>query len=270
MRFFRNSDLDENSLKIEFKKEFEYVEMATNILNTHNPDQLNLGNATLSNLYHFTRRYEYVFFSKYIENLSSKNTNISIMDVGCGVSYAPYTFSKLVKNYTAIDKVDLSLFYDSLSNDVKFFQHDIVNKPFKLDSFDLAISISVLEHIPTKDRHKSIENIYKSLKKGGKFAITFDIDLESSGGGINFDELIYTISYMKSLGFNALEEIDLTTYNDILTSESILGLPANRYQLPWRINYNHSGRIYTKLKQLDLVKPKHKSLAVVFGVFQKN
>ena len=77
MRFFRKSDLDEDSLKIEFKKEFEYVEMATNILNTHNPDQLNLGNATFSNLYHFTRRYEYVFFSKYIENLSSKNTNIS-------------------------------------------------------------------------------------------------------------------------------------------------------------------------------------------------
>ena len=269
MRFFRYSDLDEDSLKIEFKKEFEYVEMATNIKDAHNHGELNLANATFSNLYHFTRRYEYVFFSKYIENLSTKNSNISIIDVGCGVSYAPYAFSKLLKNYTAIDKVDLSLFYKKLSKDIKFFQHDIVKQPFEIGNFDLAISISVLEHIPTKDRHIAIENIYKSLKKGGTFAITFDIDLESSGGGINFDELVYTISFMKNLGFNSIEEIDLTTYSDILTSESIIGLPANRYQLPWRINYNHSGRIYSKLKQVDLVKPKYKSLAVVFGVFEK-
>ena len=253
MRFIRLSDYNEIFLKREHKEELIYSQEAIKVLKDSKINKSQL-KSTFANLYDFSRKYEYPFFRSIIENLSKKKSNLSILDIGCGSVYAPFSFSKSASSYVGIDLLDLKEFYKKLCNRIEFAQHDITKSPYKVAEFDLAISISVLEHIPQELRIKAFDNIASSLKKGGIFAFTFDVDLEAIGVGFTFDQIYETIYHLKEIGMESSEEIDLTLYDDILTNEELIDLPKNRYQLPWRL----------KRKEL-----KNASLAVVSGCFRR-
>lgn len=269
MRYIRKSDLDEKRLKQEFKEEFIFSQKAIEVKRKFQISTKDLAGASLTNLYHITRRYEYVYFSNLVRKMLQDKVNVSVLDVGCGTCYVPFSFSKLTERYVGIDLYNLSKFYTELTNNVDFKRHDITKAPLQDANFDLAICISVLEHIPVELRIKAFENIVSSLKPGGVFAFTFDVDLEGNGEGFTFDEVAETILHLQELGLDSCEEIDLTTYDDLLTTEIATGLPQNRYQLPWRISkfkHNLFNRILTKI---GIIKPKLNSIAVVRGSFQK-
>lgn len=46
------------------------------------------------------------------------------------------------------------------------------------ESFDLAFSISVLEHLPPDDLRAVMTDVYRALKPGGRFVITLDLFLD--------------------------------------------------------------------------------------------
>ena len=126
-----------------------------------------------------------------------------------------------------------------------------------------------MEHIPKALRLRAFDNIYASLKSNGSFAFTFDVDLEGNGAGFSFDEVTETIFYLKNLGFESSDEIDLTTYDDLVTTEPYVGLPQNRYQLPWRISKEEPSLINRVMRRLGLKSNRYSSLAVVRGSFRK-
>lgn len=270
MKFFLKKDLDENDLQVQFNLEYNFVRKALKVLR-QNKDLSTQG--TLSNLYHVSRRYEYPFFYNVVSNLAKEN-KINVLDIGAGTSYAPDAFSMFCESYTALDIIDYGLFWAGVNDHVSFIKHDISSAPLKSTNYDLVISISVLEHIPRTKRKAAIKNCIESIRKGGVFALSFDIDLEDSGAGLSFDELIEIVDFIEQNDMQSMNEIDLTTYQDLLTTEELIGLPNNRYQLPWRINDVHYKSWIRKVLNKVLswehpTIPKGKSLAVAYGKFKK-
>lgn len=99
----------------------------------------------LSN-YLSTRRY--FLLNKIYQPLLEKNTsgNIKVLEVGCaqGKDFIRHSINK---NYELIG-VDIDVYTDRNKN-FEFIQSDASKLPFKNDSFDLVISIGMLEHITT-------------------------------------------------------------------------------------------------------------------------
>jgi SAM-dependent methyltransferase len=95
----------------------------------------------------------------------------SVIEFGCG----PGRFLDVAKKMggTAIG-LDLSLAVEAARNnfkddpDVLIVQGDILNPPFKEESFDLGYSIGVLHHTPNP--RLGFENLSKVVKSGGQVA----------------------------------------------------------------------------------------------------
>lgn len=272
MRYIRIKDYDEVALKREFYEEFLYSQEAIRVKSSLQLNRNDMGGADLCNLYHITRRYEYPYFSDIVRNAVKNFSGLSILDVGCGTSYAPFSFSRSSRKYVGIDLYDLTEFYANLSPNITFSRHDITQAAYSVNEFDLVISISVLEHIPRELRLKAFENIVLSLKAGGLFAFTFDVDLEGHGSGFTFDEVYETIFQLDELGLVPCEKIDLTLYDDLVTTECAMGLPGNRYQLPWRLSKTQINTLLNKVMirlGFGLVKQQTISIGVVRGCFKK-
>lgn len=270
MKFFRLPFLDEKRLAIEVAAETEFVMTALETKHECSLRNEYFHNATFTNLYHYTRRYEYVYFSDLIAQCAKKNRAMTLLDIGCGITYAPFEYSKMTQTYDAIDLLDYREFWENVCDRVSFHQHDITTASFGEGKYDLVISISVLEHIPAQQRLTALRNAVESLKVGGVLALTFDVDLEGGGAGFSFDELTEAIMMLQKLGLSPLSEIDLTTYDDILTSEPFIGLPKNRFRLPWR--RRDEPTIFGKLFEKAFGIKNHvrgNSIAVVYGEFAK-
>lgn len=95
----------------------------------------------------------------------------SVIEFGCG----PGRFLDVVKNMGGIAVgLDLSLAVEAARNnfkddpDVLIVQGDILNPPFKKESFDLGYSIGVLHHTPNP--RLGFQMLSKVVKTGGKVA----------------------------------------------------------------------------------------------------
>lgn len=61
---------------------------------------------------------------------------------------------------------------------IDYKKGDIVNLPYRDGFFDLVNCISVLEHMPYQDRIKSLMEMSRVTRKGGKLIITYDKEKE--------------------------------------------------------------------------------------------
>ncbi len=119
------------------------------------------------------------------------NNNVSILDAGSGFGQYTYFLSTLNKNWeiTGVDVKsdqveDCNNFFKKLNkeNTIKFQEADLT-KFSKEKSFDLILSVDVMEHI--LDDVKVFENFYSSLKPKGMVLISTPSD---QGGSDVHDE----------------------------------------------------------------------------------
>lgn len=261
MKYFKLTDFDEDLFKKLSNIESEYVGKFKNdyLLKPF------MHYTTLTNMYHFSRRYEYPFFYKTISSIE-KIEEKTILDIGCGLSFMPYALSDLVNRYVAIDILDYNNFWRTVKENIQFKKIDVTSKEFALnEKCDLAISISVIEHTEKSKQVQLIRNIKESLKKGGLFIFTMDVDLDGNGSGLNFDELALFSKHLKDNGFESINDIDFSLYDDILKIENT----EDHYKLPWRIKKSNN-IILKAFVKIGLLKPLKSSLAIVYGVYRLN
>ncbi len=125
------------------------------------------------------------------------------LDVGCGTGRVSFALAERGFEVMGIDKEERVIniakkFTSKGSLNPKFEIADFLDPSFvKPELFDLVVSSEVLEHI--KDYNIIIENIYKTLKPGGRVIITVPYDerkwsvLDEYGGHIRR----YTIPQIK-------------------------------------------------------------------------
>lgn len=88
----------------------------------------------------------------------SKIKNLSILEVGSGwLGISPYLGFPVV----GLDKD----FGDKKFNLLKQFKGNLLKIPFAKNSFDMVISVDVLEHLPAEKRPKALEEIFRVAAK---------------------------------------------------------------------------------------------------------
>lgn len=107
------------------------------------------------------KRYIYKHLDIFSKIIQSKNSSLTIIDVGAGNSYYQHLFTSTTSNY--------------ISTDVKYFPNlsgiSIAQKlPFKQGIADIFLLIEVLEHI--YDTHDVFKEINRVLKPHGYLVLT--------------------------------------------------------------------------------------------------
>lgn len=103
-----------------------------------------------------------------IKNIIISNNLKTILDVGCGTGQlVKYLNNNHFKAIGCDNSIEAVRFARRANGIKKIFQASAVKLPFKKNSFDLVVSISVIEHLTYKDAEKFISEANRVLKKVG-------------------------------------------------------------------------------------------------------
>lgn len=171
-------------------------------------------------------------FKKYLK------PNLQVLDIGCGNgNYVIDENRKLIEWAVGVD-VDSDLVKKNICLDeIKIA--DASNLPFKSNSFDIVISLWVLEHL--KNPPKAISEIYRVLKPTGIFMFVTP--------NANFLPLkiIHLTSFSKlnvflnQLLYGRKEQDIFTTYYKANTLSTIKNLISNKFEVKvLKLNYDPS------------------------------
>lgn len=110
------------------------------------------------------------------------NTNTYALDIGCGTGRWTKYLSNRIGFIEAIDPSNAVLAADHLLSDVKnvrIARASVETIPFDDETFDFAMSIGVLHHIP--DTRQAMIDCVKKIKKGGHFYCYLYYNLDNKG-----------------------------------------------------------------------------------------
>lgn len=132
-----------------------------------------------------TRIFEYPWVA---DNISHKPGAL-IVDIGGGYGGFQFVLSKQGYHVINVDPGDKSHYWDygvksfdslnkAFGTKVKLEQKYLHEVGIKSKSIDVVICISVIEHLPHKQRVELLKEIHKILKTGGKLILTVDLFLD--------------------------------------------------------------------------------------------
>ena len=162
-----------------------------------------------------------------------------VLDLGCGSGWLSIFISKYGFDVTGIDTakpaVELGETWAKEDNaNVNFLVGDLLNLPFKENTFDAMICNSVLEHFRMDQARIIFEKAYKILTAGGFFFGCFD--QVGSGKGEYFEledhTHVYTDQMRKGMMLRNYSDQEL---RELLAGFDILSFDKNSYgsRLVW-------------------------------------
>jgi SAM-dependent methyltransferase len=106
---------------------------------------------------------------------------IRALDVGCGTGrWSELMLSQGWKIY-GIDMGKQALHYAAVAwTEICFICGMLPLLCFADESFDLAVSVTVLQHVPHAQQQESVDAIYRTLKQGGYLVVCETIDTSDS------------------------------------------------------------------------------------------
>lgn len=94
-----------------------------------------------------------------IKKLSKRYIGKKVLDVGAGSG-------------ALINLIPNSIGIDLAPNNLKIKKGDITKLPFQSNFFDTIFTLEVLEHLDDETLHNGLEEVKRSLSKGGYFIVT--------------------------------------------------------------------------------------------------
>ena len=137
-------------------------------------------------LHNWSRIWEYPYVYFHLSRFVTDQYKTKIVDIGSGVTYfTPYLAEKKffisATDIDPITKTDLSKALNLMNIDEKSAEVTTCTAdrlPYDDKTFDIAISISVIEHV--EDYESTIKEIHRILNDNGKLILTLDIDLNGN------------------------------------------------------------------------------------------
>lgn len=214
--------------------------------------------------------YPYVYHNLVKIKRENPNVNLSVVDLGSGVTFFPFSVSRLGYDVTCVDvdpivAKDIPLAANVIETKPGSISVSLINEgQMKLEdsSQDVVYCISVLEHIP--DFQKTILDIARVLKKNGHFILTVDIDLRGDFELSAND--FYQLESSLDKYFASVCDKRFTHPKDLLTSTNSPVYLKKRLSLS-SIKRLASRLFSGKFFDADPLIPYH--LAVFSGVYRK-
>lgn len=177
------------------------------------PQHTQLGNVTLS---HDLYRGMPPWFNAYYAHFQRRAVlrllrkcallpGIRTLDVGCGTGrWSELMLSRGWKPY-GIDPGKQALHYAAEAWPEARFTCDVLPLLcFADESFDLAVSITVLQHIPYAQQQESVDAIYRTLKPGGHLVVCETIDTSDSSPHIFSNSFENWLNLFSKAGFQVM------------------------------------------------------------------
>src|SRR5260370_3017852 len=107
----------------------------------------------------------------------------SVLNVGCSFPIDEIYYARKIGHWTAIDLSPQSIegaeqilkreLHPDLAAKFTFEVADACDLPYQDGTFDVAVSMSTVDHIPSRDgRHKAVDEMARTTKPGGHLVIT--------------------------------------------------------------------------------------------------
>jgi SAM-dependent methyltransferase len=188
------------------------------------------------------------YFDILNDNIINKNTYA--LDIGCGTGRWTKYLSDRIGFIEAIDPSNAVVAADYLLSDinnVRIAKASVETIPFDDETFDFAMSIGVLHHIP--DTQKAMTDCVKKVKRGGYFYVYLYHNLERRGslfkGFFAFSERIRKIVSKFPPEFKRIscDVLAVTTYMPFVLTGRLLhlvGLKKIAAKMPLRDYQNKS------------------------------
>jgi SAM-dependent methyltransferase len=130
-----------------------------------------------------------IFVKEYFDILDDKvvNKNTYAIDIGCGTGRWTKYLSTRAGFIEAIDPSDAVFAADNLLGtieNVRLTKASVETIPFEDETFDFAMSVGVLHHIP--DTQQAMIDCVKKVKKGGYFYCYLYYNLDNRGIAFKF------------------------------------------------------------------------------------
>ncbi|MCG3204054.1 MAG: Ubiquinone/menaquinone biosynthesis C-methyltransferase UbiE [Elusimicrobia bacterium] len=103
-------------------------------------------------------------------NIGDSHDGGSLIDVGCGNGNLLFELKKWYPSLTGIDYSPKMIDWckESLSNIANFYVGDAFSIPFKNESFNIAISMGVIQYCENDEKAKKmVDEMYRVVKPGG-------------------------------------------------------------------------------------------------------
>jgi len=104
------------------------------------------------------------------EMVSNYCRNKDVLEIGCGTGLILKKIQKIIRAGIGID-LSGGMLKIAYSKGLRVVQGDVVNLPFKDESFDVVYSFKVLSHVP--DIKRAISEISRVTRKGGILVLEF-------------------------------------------------------------------------------------------------
>lgn len=141
-----------------------------NAIQFHVNEQPSIETEIFSNTYEFVQHVLHKFPYEIAASLAK---DLDVLDLGCNVGYGTYAVSRSAKSIIGIDvseKVICDAKNRYRADNLSFSSFDGTTLPFPDESFDLVISLQVIEHIDDCERYLS--EVSRVLKRHGVFFAT--------------------------------------------------------------------------------------------------
>ena len=178
----------------------------------------------------------------YIHEITRKLKKYSVkkvLDLGCGSGWLSIFISKYGFEVTGIDiaepAIELGKLWAKEDNaNVNFLVGDLLNLPFKEDSFDAVVCNSVLEHFRLDQAKILFEKIHKVLTEKGFFFGCFDSVGSGKGEYFELEDTthVYTDQMRQGMMLRNFSDQEL---KELLSNFDILSFDKNSYgsRLVW-------------------------------------
>ena len=165
----------------------------------------------------------------------AESTNLSVLEVGCGLGTDGAQFAKVGAKYTGIDLTDAAVElakrrFELFDLPGTFRVADAEHLDFSDNSFDIVYSHGVLHHTP--DVAAALHEIHRVLRPGGK-AVVMLYHRDSYNYRVN-------ISMLRRAGVNLLKWNTGIRFVHLLTGESEESLREHAQRLKTQSDYSNS------------------------------
>lgn len=228
-----------------------------------------LGSKDLEHLDAPMGAYNYIrmanIISKHLQENCATGQTINFLDWGAGYGQMTWLLRNRGLNTTGynVEKREHIKDINGLANLPIIYGEDIVELPFKDNSFEGVSSCGVLEHVPNP--HDSLREIHRILRHGGYLYIfmlpqkTSWVEMWSELKGHSVHPVRYTVkTIQKMLALNGFRVEKLWRFN--LIPKNLTGLPPHIKR--------HYGRFYKILYPLDYLLSKIPILNLLSGVIE--
>lgn len=182
------------------------------------------------NLYAWSRQWEYPY---HVANMPA--APLRILDAGSGITFYPFYLASLGHSVSCCDLMEsLDQVFETArrvtSLPVEFVGASLTQMPFPDASFDAVSCVSVLEHIPTVERNRVVQEFARVLRPGGRLILTADISL-GRDHEIRIEDFAVMLGELERL-FAFAYPPNFTRTPALLTTDSI------RREQPWRLPWS--------------------------------